>query len=134
MDLENPRYWKLLINQSLLRFFLLKALSEKEIHGYGLQTALVTISNGLCKPSQGTIYPALNELERNGYVKGQWKEVKNRKRKVYLLTEKGRKAQKVANEVLEKALQSILPKEKEFPLLPLEEEVKEEVPKLPFKL
>jgi DNA-binding PadR family transcriptional regulator len=123
MDLTDSRYWKLLINQSLLRFFLLKALSEKEIHGYGLQSALTTISNGLCKPSQGTIYPALKELETNGYVKGQWKRVKNRKRKIYGLTEKGKTALGIANEVLEKALQSVLPKEKE---------TKENNPKLPF--
>jgi len=134
MDLENPRYWKLLVNQSLLRFFLLKVLSQKEIHGYGLQSALSVISQGLCKPSQGTIYPALKELEKNGYVKGTWKKVKNRKRKVYILTEKGEKALQIASGVLQKALLSISPKEKELPPLPLEKEAKEEIPKLPLEV
>jgi DNA-binding PadR family transcriptional regulator len=122
IEIEDPKYWRLLINQSLLRFFLLKALSEKEQHGYGLQSALTLISNGLCKPSQGTIYPALKELEKNGYVKGTWKKVKNRKRKIYLLTEKGKRAKDVAAEVLEKALKSISREEKQ---------IKE--PKLPFE-
>lgn len=132
IEIEDPKYWKLLINQSLLRFFLLKALEEKEQHGYGLQSALTVISNGLCKPSQGTIYPALKELEKNGYVKGTWKKVKNRKRKVYLLTEKGKRALDVAAEVLEKALQSVSKGKEELPPLPFEEGVKEKVPKLPF--
>ena len=106
MDLENPKYWKLLINQSLLRFFLLRSLENKEIHGYALQSALTVISNGLCKPSQGTIYPALNDLESEGYVKGKWKRVENRNRKLYTLTAKGRVALGVATEVLAKALQA----------------------------
>jgi len=107
MDLENPRYWKLLINQSLLRYFLLKSLEEKEIHGYGLQSALTVISNGLCKPSQGTIYPALKELESGGYIEGHWVKIKNRQRKMYHLTEKGRTALAVASEILNKALSSM---------------------------
>ena len=104
MDLENPKYWKLLINQSLLRYFLLKSLEEREIHGYGLTSVLTVISNGLCKPSQGTIYPALKELEAAKYVKGHWIKIKNRQRKVYHLTEKGRNALAVASEILHKAL------------------------------
>ena len=131
MDLTNPRYWKLLINQSLLRFFLLRALSEKEIHGYGLQSALCVISNGLCKPSQGTLYPSLKEHEQGGYVTGKWIKVKNRKRKVYLLTTSGHKALDVAASILEQAMQSIS-KEKELSPLPLEEETSKVVPKLPF--
>lgn len=106
MDLENPKYWKLLINQSLLRYFLLKSLNEKEVHGYALQSVMTVISNGLCKPSQGTIYPALKELGKTGYVKGHWIRIKNRQRKVYKLTEKGRTALEVATEVLHKALHS----------------------------
>jgi len=106
MDLENPKYWKLLINQSLLKFFLLKSLDEREIHGYGLQSVLTIISNGLCKPSQGTIYPTLKELEKTGYVKGHWIRIKNRQRKVYQLTEKGRTALEVATQVLHRALRS----------------------------
>lgn len=134
MDLTEPRYWKLLVNQSLLRFFLLQALSEKEIHGYGLQSVLTVISNGLCKPSQGTLYPALKELEQNGYVKGKWLKVKNRKRKVYLLTTRGESALETASEVLQKALVAFSPKEKELPPLPFEKEIEEEKePKLPMK-
>lgn len=124
MKLEDPKYWKLLINQSLLRYYLLKTLSEKEIHGYGLVFSLSSISKGLCKPSQGTLYPALKELEKNGYVTGEWKRVKNRKRKVYKLTSKGKIAYGVATKVFQDYLPSILPfekkKEKGAPLLPLE--------------
>lgn len=134
MDLENPNYWRLLINQSFLRLFLLKALLKKEIHGYALQTALTVISNGLCKPSQGTIYPALKELEKNDYIKGRWKRVKNRRRKLYLLTQKGRNGLKVAEEVTEKALLNLSKKETEYLPLPIEQTVKEEKSQLPIKV
>jgi len=112
MNLEEPRYWKLLVNQALLRFFLLKCLYQKPIHGYALQSALIAISCGLCNPSQGTIYPALSELEAGGYVKGSWEKINNRRRKTYALTEKGEKAFLVASSVLETALLSFSPKEK----------------------
>lgn len=107
MNLEDPKYWHLLINQSLLRFFLLKSLEKEPIHGYALRSALTVISNGLCKPSQGTIYPTLKELETNDYVRGEWIEFNHRKRKVYLLTKKGKRALNIASEILESALEAI---------------------------
>jgi len=79
-----------------------ETLQDKLIDG--LTSVLTVISNGLCKPSQGTIYPALKELEAAKYVKGHWIKIKNRQRKVYHLTEKGRNALAVASEVLHKAL------------------------------
>ena len=133
MNLENPNYWRLLINQSFLRFFLLKTLSKKEIHGYGLQTALTVISNGLCRPSQGTIYPALKELEKKSYVTGRWKKARNRKRKVYLLTSKGRFALKVAEEVISKALSGLSFKENGHPSLPIKDEITEAKTQLPLE-
>ena len=113
MDLENPKYWKLLVNQSMMRYFLLKSLEDKATHGYALSSVINMISGGLSKPSQGTIYPALNELEKNGYVKGKWIRIRNRERKVYILTTKGRTALAVASQVLQRALTSVF-KESSF--------------------
>jgi len=131
MNLEDPKYWRLLVNQSLLRFFLLKVLDKKGTHGYALQSALTVASNGLCKPSQGTIYPALKELEKGGYAKGNWEKVDNRRRKVYLLTTKGKNALNAASSVLEKAFSSISPREKELTPLPFERESGKETSRLP---
>jgi len=131
MNLEDSKYWRLLVNQSLLRFFLLKSLDEQNAHGYALQSVLTIASNGLCKPSQGTIYPALKELEKGGYAKGEWQKVNNRRRKVYVLTAKGKNALNAASSVLKKAFSSISPKEKELTSLPFEIESGKKTSKLP---
>lgn len=120
MNLENPKYWRLLINQSFLRFFLLKSLSQRPLHGYALIEALVVASNGICKPSQGTIYPALSELEKDGYLKGRWEKIKGRKRKIYSLTPKGRNALASASSMFQKALAAFSSEEKNLTKLPLE--------------
>lgn len=135
LNIDEPKYWRLLINQSLLRFFLLQAISKKGIHGYALQSLLSVISNGLCKPSQGTIYPALNELEKSGYLKSYWERKKGRKRKIYQLTKKGERALRVAKEVLERALKTTVFQEEKMPpsLEFKEKEAKKETTQLPLR-
>jgi len=92
MKLEEPTYWRDLINQSLVRFFLLKVLRQEPRHGYVLSKAIEEMSLGFCHPTQSTLYPALAELQKGGYVQVEIEQSGNRARKIYKLTIKGRDA------------------------------------------
>ena len=97
MDLENPGYWRKLINQGMIRFFLLKVLyKDKESYGYRIVKRVEELSEGLCRPTESTIYPALEQLKQGEYVEVH--EVSNGKkiRKVYVLNQKGRSAYRTA--------------------------------------
>lgn len=97
MKFEDEKYWKTLINQGLIRFFLLKVIySDKEAHGYGLVKRIEEVSDGLCRPTESTIYPALDQLFRGGYVEVNKISAGKKIRKVYSLNEKGRAAFRAA--------------------------------------
>lgn len=91
-DLESAEYWQKMINQGLIRFFLLKALRDESMYGYVLTSKIEDISWGACKPTQGTLYPALGQLEREGYLTVHETKYKGRNRKIYQITEKGKSA------------------------------------------
>lgn len=96
-DLTSPGYWRKLINQGLIRFFLLKALyKDKESYGYRLVKRIEELSDGNCRPTESTIYPALEQLLKDGYCESREMSGGARVRKVYVLTEKGRSAHRAA--------------------------------------
>ena len=93
MDLTFPGYWRKLINQGLIKFFLLKALyKDKESYGYRLVKRIEELSEGTCRPTESTIYPALDQLAKDGYATSSSASAGKRTRIVYSLTEKGRDA------------------------------------------
>lgn len=94
IEYTNEEYWIKLINQSLIRFFILKALKEKDLHGYMIIQEIKRISNEFCNPSESTLYPALGQLLSGGLI--QQTNPKDRARKTYHLTQKGKDAFKVA--------------------------------------
>lgn len=97
MDLENPGYWRKLINQGMIRFFLLKVLyKDKESYGYKVVRRVEELSEGLCRPTESTIYPALEQLKAGGYVDTQKVKAGARTRIVYILNQKGRSAYRAA--------------------------------------
>lgn len=97
MDLTSEGYWRKLINQGLIRFFLLKVLyKDKESYGYKIVKRIEELSDGACRPTESTIYPALEHLAHDGYAVIQEVSVGVRVRKIYSLTDKGRSAYRVA--------------------------------------
>ena len=97
MDLENPGYWRKLINQGMIRFFLLKVLyKDKESYGYRIVKRVAELSEGLCRPTESTIYPALEQLKVGGYVEVHESNVGKKTRKIYVLNMKGRSAYRTA--------------------------------------
>jgi len=97
IDYTCEDYWRKLINQSLIRFYILKALKDKDLHGYLLIQEIRTLSNDFCSPSESTLYPALNQMLTGGLI--QQSNPKERSRKTYHLTPKGKEAFKTAAKI-----------------------------------
>ena len=72
---------------------LLNLLSRKEMYGYELLQEVSRRSANAFEFKEGTLYPALHQLERKGQIKSEWRRAENgRERKYYALTAKGRNA------------------------------------------
>lgn len=75
-----------------LDLLILKAVSLKPQHGYGVLLRIGQISNGALVIEQGALYPALYRLVRKGFLKATWGVSENNQRaKFYELTAAGRK-------------------------------------------
>ncbi len=79
-----PREFK---PRGLVRTLILLSLYRGKRHGYGIMEDVEKVTGK--KPSAGEIYPFLQRLEREGYVKVE-KDPADPRRKLYVLTEKGR--------------------------------------------
>jgi DNA-binding PadR family transcriptional regulator len=71
------------------RIALLLLLNKKPFHGYEMMKEVEDRTEGFWKPTAGGVYPILQSLEKEGYIKGEWGPEK-RKRKIYKLTESGK--------------------------------------------
>jgi PadR family transcriptional regulator PadR len=75
-----------------LDMLILKAVSLKPLHGYGVLLRIRQISKEALDIPQGSLYPALYRLEHQGLILAEWGESDNkRKAKYYTLTQAGRK-------------------------------------------
>jgi transcriptional regulator len=75
-----------------LDMLILKAVSLKPLHGYGVLLRIRQISKEALEIPQGSLYPALYRLEHQGLILAEWGESDNkRKAKYYTLTQAGRK-------------------------------------------
>ncbi len=93
---ETREYWSSLIKMSLSKFFVLCALSDKAMHGYEISKIVDGMTNGCCAPTPGSLYPLLKEFETGGYVTSITDIVNGRHRKIYTITDRGRRAFAVA--------------------------------------
>lgn len=75
-----------------LDMLLLAVLHPGPAHGYAIIEALRQHSGGTFDLPEGTVYPALHRLERDGLLASAWSDETGRRRRVYELTGKGRTA------------------------------------------
>lgn len=76
-----------------MRAILLAELARRAAHGYALARAIEERTGGALAPKEGTLYPALHELELEALVEARWeKSREGRRRRVYRITPKGRRA------------------------------------------
>ena len=74
-----------------LDLLILKAVSLRPLHGYGVLLRIGQISNNALEITQGSLYPALYRLEHQGLIDAEWGESDNkRKARFYRLARKGR--------------------------------------------
>jgi len=71
---------------------IMKLLSENdEMYGYEITQKVKTLTEGQFKITEGALYPALHRLEGKGLLTTETKNIGNRFRKYYSLTEDGTK-------------------------------------------
>ena len=69
---------------------ILSVLAREAMHGYRIARELEKISEGYFAMGEGTLYPHLHQLEKDGLIEGYWENVSGgRDRKCYRITEKG---------------------------------------------
>ena len=90
-DFTDEDYWDRLGRKSVLRFFLLAALHEQPMHGYGIAGSVARCCDG-GRPTDAMIYPALKELQEGGYLACEVEPVNGRQRKICRLTARGEQA------------------------------------------
>jgi DNA-binding PadR family transcriptional regulator len=69
-----------------LKYVILELLSDRSMHGYEVMRALEERSCGCYTASAGSVYPTLQVLQDEGYVRSEQKEG----RKIYSITDDGR--------------------------------------------
>jgi PadR family transcriptional regulator, regulatory protein PadR len=75
-----------------LDMLILKAVSLKPLHGYGVLLRIRQISGNSLEIPQGSLYPALYRLEHQGLITAAWGQSENNRRaKYYTLTATGRR-------------------------------------------
>ncbi|MES2521437.1 MAG: PadR family transcriptional regulator [Gemmatimonadota bacterium] len=76
-----------------LDLLILKTLSLTDMHGWGISQRVQQISEGVLEVNQGSLYPALQRLEKTGLVTSDWGTTDNNRRaRYYRLTAAGRRA------------------------------------------
>ena len=75
-----------------LEMLILKSLTSEVRHGYGIARHIRQISGAVLQIEEGSLYPALQRLLRQGWVEGEWgRSANNRRARFYRLTPQGRK-------------------------------------------
>src|SRR5579864_937161 len=87
MGMANPEFLK-----GTLDMLILKTLSRGPNHGYGIALHIRRVSQDAFKVGEGSLYPALQRLLVNGWVRAEWGMTEtNRKARVYTITPAGRR-------------------------------------------
>ena len=75
-----------------LDMLILKTLKRAPLHGYGIAQAIKLLSDDVLTVEEGSLYPALQRLLLQGWVKSEWRMTEtNRRARYYTLTVSGRK-------------------------------------------
>src|SRR2546423_12444446 len=73
-----------------LDMLILRTLSRRDLHGYGIVQFIQQSSGNELLVEEGSLYPALQRLELNGWIEGVWGVTSNNRRAgLYKLTAAG---------------------------------------------
>lgn len=75
-----------------LDMLILRTLTVQPMHGYGIAQHIERLSSGVFAVEQGSLYPALVRLQKNGWVTSRWAESPTgRRARYYTITASGRR-------------------------------------------
>jgi PadR family transcriptional regulator PadR len=78
--------------QGTLDLLILKSLALEPMHGWAIAARIRQLSNDVLLVQQGSLYPALQRLEHQGWIGAKWGVSDQKRRaKYYALTRAGRK-------------------------------------------
>ena len=78
--------------QGTLDMLVLKALQLEPMHGWGITERIQQWSKNVLAINQGSLYPSLYRLQRQGWITSEWRVTENNRRaRFYALTKAGRK-------------------------------------------
>src|SRR3989442_9140075 len=78
--------------QGTLDLLILKSLALEPLHGWAVAGRIRQLSNEVLLVQQGSLYPALQRLEHQGWIAAKWGISEQKRRaKFYALTKAGRK-------------------------------------------
>jgi PadR family transcriptional regulator, regulatory protein PadR len=78
--------------QGTLDLLILKAIAAGPLHGWAVAQRINQLSRDVLRVNQGSLYPALQRLEREGWITAEWgASDNNRRARFYTLTKAGRK-------------------------------------------
>jgi transcriptional regulator len=75
-----------------LEMLVLKTLSLEPMHGWGIGERIQSLSRDVFRVNHGTLYPALERLQRRGWITAEWRTTENNRRaRYYVITRAGTK-------------------------------------------
>jgi PadR family transcriptional regulator, regulatory protein PadR len=91
-----------------LDMLILKTLTHRAQHGYGIAQHIRQISDDALQVEEGSLYPALQRLTLQGWIASKWKESENNRRaRFYRLTPAGRRQLRLEVSNFERILEAI---------------------------
>ncbi|HKV39343.1 MAG TPA: PadR family transcriptional regulator [Blastocatellia bacterium] len=95
--------------QGTLDMLILKTLLWGPAHGHGIAHSIQEVSLDALKIDHGSLYPALQRLQQQGWIKAEWGiSINNRRAKYYRLTQAGRKQLTRESSNWEKVVEAIM--------------------------
>ena len=78
--------------QGTLDLLILRTIAAAPLHGWAIAQRIQVLSKDVLQVNQGSLYPALQRLERQGWITADWGMSENTRRaRIYRLTTPGRK-------------------------------------------
>jgi transcriptional regulator len=91
-----------------LDLLILRTLTTGRMHGYGMAQRMKEVSDDVLQVGESSLYPALQRLLLNGWVKAEWGPSENNRRaRYYTLTAAGRKQLNVEHEQFARMIAAI---------------------------
>jgi PadR family transcriptional regulator, regulatory protein PadR len=78
--------------QGTLDLLILRTIVSEPLHGWAIAQRIQVLSKDVLQVNQGSLYPALQRLERQGWITAEWGTSEtNRRARFYRLTAAGRR-------------------------------------------